>query len=81
MASLGNSINGDNRGPAIDIAVWICFILCALSIIAKVWTKLGRHGQKIRIRNLQLDDYILMLSLVRKSLSTWQALRRLTLGS
>jgi hypothetical protein len=65
MASLGNSINGDNRGPAIDIAVWICFILCAISIVAKVWTKLGRRGQKIHVGNLQLDDYLVVLSLVR----------------
>jgi hypothetical protein len=67
MTSLGNSINDDNRGPAIDIALWICFILCALSITAKVWTKLGRRGQKIRVGNLQFDDYLLVLSLVRKS--------------
>lgn len=65
MASPGNSINGNNRGPAIDITIWISFILCALSIIAKVWTKLGRCGPKIRVRNLQLDDHLLVLSLVR----------------
>ncbi|KAH3919494.1 hypothetical protein HBH56_015070 [Parastagonospora nodorum] len=64
MPSPGNSINSDNRGPAIDIAVWICFILCALSIVAKVWTKLGRRGQKIHAGNLQLDDYLLVLSLL-----------------
>ncbi|OAL54612.1 hypothetical protein IQ07DRAFT_273661 [Pyrenochaeta sp. DS3sAY3a] len=64
MASSGNSINANNRGSAIDITVWICFILCALSIVAKVWTKLGRRGQKMHVRNLQLDDYLLMLSLL-----------------
>lgn len=68
MPSPGNSINGDNRGPAIDITVWICFIICALSIVAKVWTKLGRGGQKIHVGKLQLDDYLLVVSLVRISI-------------
>ncbi|CAI6331889.1 unnamed protein product [Periconia digitata] len=63
MGSPGNTISSTHRGPAVDIAIWLCFILCALSIVAKVWTKLGRRGREYQLGNLQLDDYLLVVSL------------------
>ncbi|PSN61538.1 hypothetical protein BS50DRAFT_639332 [Corynespora cassiicola Philippines] len=64
MGSPGNTITSDHRGPAVNIAVWLCFILCTLCIVAKVWTKLGRRGRELRLSNLQFDDYLLVASLM-----------------
>ena len=51
----------------VDITVWSCFVLSGLGVFLKVWTKLDREtaALKRRFGKLQVDDYIMILALVR----------------
>ena len=60
MSSVGNTISEGHQGPAVDIAVWICFIISGLAILTKILTKLGRQ-------QVGSDDLVMTLTLVRSS--------------
>lgn len=62
-------VTADHRGPEVDIAVWICLVISGLAVTAKILTKLGRSQRHVRLANLELDDFVLLSSFVRDSLS------------
>lgn len=57
-------VTPDHEAPRINIAVWICFVISGLAVTAKALTKLSRSHRHIRLSNLELDDFVLIASLV-----------------
>jgi hypothetical protein len=64
MGSIGNTISEGHQGPAVNIAVWICFTISGLAILSKVLTKLGRQQDGLRRFSLGLDDLVISFTLV-----------------
>ena len=69
VTSPGNIISPDHRGPAVDISIWIFFVLSGLAVVSKVLTKLARASTRVSLRKLQVDDFVLSLTMVRNSSS------------
>ena len=52
-------ITADNKTALVEIVTWIALTIAVLSVIARLITKL------ITIRRINLDDYLIITSLVR----------------
>ncbi|ORX96238.1 hypothetical protein BCR34DRAFT_607712 [Clohesyomyces aquaticus] len=64
MASNGSIATTDHLGPQVNITVWICFIISGLAATSKILTKLGRSHRDFRLSSLQVDDYLVLASIV-----------------
>lgn len=52
-------IDANNRGPLINIGIWLSLVTACIAVATKVWIKLAS------LRRLQLDDAYILLALVR----------------
>jgi hypothetical protein len=64
MSSAGQTISEGNQGPAVDISIWICFIVSGFAILSKILMKLGRQKDGIRRLALDWDDLVMTVTLV-----------------
>ena len=63
----GLEINENNKGPAVNLAIWISLVAMCIVVIAKVASRLLRTQQGVHIKNLQLDDFSILAAMVRNS--------------
>ncbi|KAF2877608.1 hypothetical protein BDV95DRAFT_664267 [Massariosphaeria phaeospora] len=80
MPSPGQSIRADYRGPAVDITIWVCFVVSGLATLSKILTKMSRHKSRMRFRNLQLDDLLLAMALMFSTGQTIAVSREVAFG-
>lgn len=64
MGSVGNTISEGHQGPAVDITIWITFIISGLAVLTKILTQLGRQWDGIQRLTLSSDDLVMILTLV-----------------
>lgn len=53
-------ITPENKSPLVEVVTWIMLTIAVLSVIARLTTKV------ITIRRINLDDYMIITSLVGK---------------
>ena len=63
----GLEITDDNKGPAVNLAIWISLVTMCIVVIAKVASKLLRTQQGVHIKNRPLDDVSVLAAMVKKA--------------
>ena len=61
----GLQITDDDKGPAVNLAVWISLVTMCIVVIAKVFSKLLKAQDGIQAKNLQSDDFLVLAASVR----------------